>query len=234
MSNPLSASEREKIVAALNSLTNGCEDHISRPVSVRLLKRAAEGLAAPTPMILFCPRCGVQHIDAPSGEWTNPPHRSHLCHGCDHIWRPADVPTEGVAQIATQGQHDSPRAPSGAPTVKDCLTVQSGVPSDEQFAAMARAYDEGIGISWARVETDPELYGAFVANRAVTMKRAFATLAAPPAVALDNGIGREAIAQAIEAHVRFRMPSRFFPNGELVGVEDAADAILALSTGADA
>src|SRR5574340_600312 len=23
--------------------------------------------------------------------WDNPPHRSHLCHGCGHIWRPADV-----------------------------------------------------------------------------------------------------------------------------------------------
>jgi hypothetical protein len=68
-------------------------------------------------MILHCPACGLQHIDAPeapvmvagnAGMWTNPPHRSHLCAGCGHIWRPADVPTEGVAAIETCGKSDSP------------------------------------------------------------------------------------------------------------------------------
>lgn len=81
---------------------------------------------SPIKMILFCPACGVQHLDKPDthdeaadkmlagqAPWDNPPHRSHLCHGCGHIWRPADVPTEGVAAIATQGKADSPlRAPT--------------------------------------------------------------------------------------------------------------------------
>ena len=87
----------------------------------------------PIDMILHCPACGVQHIDAPSPDipgivvregrltrvpcvvkandsaaWTNPPHRSHLCHGCGHIWRPADVPTNGVRAIQTKGKADSP------------------------------------------------------------------------------------------------------------------------------
>jgi hypothetical protein len=62
-------------------------------------------------MILFCPACGVQHIDeVRNGVWENPPHRSHLCYGCGHIWRPADVPTNGVAAIKTVGKADSPRA----------------------------------------------------------------------------------------------------------------------------
>lgn len=86
----------------------------------------------PIPMVLHCPACGLQHIDAPdrlenivhasSGTivdqlWTNPPHRSHLCHGCGHIWRPADVPTVGVAAVQTKGKADSPivAAPVGAP-----------------------------------------------------------------------------------------------------------------------
>lgn len=72
--------------------------------------------AKPIDMVLFCPQCGTQHIDAPSPPphaceddiWTNPPHRSHLCHHCGHIWRPADVPTNGVAAVATKGQNDSP------------------------------------------------------------------------------------------------------------------------------
>ena len=55
---------------------------------------------APIDMILHCPKCGVQHIDAPEGEgWTNPPHRSHLCHTCATVWRPADVATNGVREI---------------------------------------------------------------------------------------------------------------------------------------
>lgn len=63
----------------------------------------------PIPMILFCPLCGLQHEDAPSLGWANPPHRSHLCVGCEHVWRPADVPTQGVRTIQTRGDKDSPR-----------------------------------------------------------------------------------------------------------------------------
>lgn len=82
---------------------------------------------APIDMILHCPRCLMQHIDGkeaysiPSAgggalvppleekvTWDNPPHRSHLCHGCGHIWRPADVPTNGVRAIKTCGSADHP------------------------------------------------------------------------------------------------------------------------------
>lgn len=64
----------------------------------------------PIPMVLFCPACTAQHIDAPQPEkdWDNPPHRSHECQFCGHIWRPADVPTTGVAAIETRGKLDSP------------------------------------------------------------------------------------------------------------------------------
>lgn len=83
--------------------------------------------APPIDMVLFCPACGMQHIDKPSGRvlygdepiteqsftplWGNPPHKSHLCRtedgGCNYIWRPADVPTNGVASIKTRGKNDS-------------------------------------------------------------------------------------------------------------------------------
>jgi hypothetical protein len=79
---------------------------------------------SPIDMVLHCPACGDQHIDrdeSPSDRewaaqsagnrevqyWTNPPHRSHLCRGCGHIWRPADVPTNGVAAVKTAGKSDS-------------------------------------------------------------------------------------------------------------------------------
>lgn len=77
--------------------------------------RRIDELAKPIDMVLHCPACGLQHIDAPgmnsefdNHTWTNPPHRSHLCHGCGHIWRPADVPTNGVQAITTRGKNDSP------------------------------------------------------------------------------------------------------------------------------
>lgn len=103
----------------------------------------ARDLAKETPidMVLYCPNCGEQHIDAPDvlvdvyrdqglelqprmdgdgvewndGQsveqrpipWNNRPHRSHLCHACGCVWRPADVPTNGVKEITTKGEKDT-------------------------------------------------------------------------------------------------------------------------------
>jgi len=69
--------------------------------------RQTGGFLESIPMVLHCPSCGLQHIDAPSPGWDNPPHRSHLCHGCGTIWRPADVPTVGVEAIQTRGVADT-------------------------------------------------------------------------------------------------------------------------------
>lgn len=98
---------------------------------IRTITAEPRGLneaAAPIPMILFCPNCGVQHIDAEEPHkpeclarlsfstdapctcerWTNPSHLSHLCHYCAHVWRPADVATTGVPEITTKGGRDTP------------------------------------------------------------------------------------------------------------------------------
>lgn len=76
--------------------------------------------AHPVRMVLFCPACGVQHIDAAERAplmydqmqdapkvWDNPPHRSHKCADCGHIWRPADTPTEGVRELESVGKNDN-------------------------------------------------------------------------------------------------------------------------------
>jgi hypothetical protein len=60
-------------------------------------------------MIIFCPRCGTQHVDEPTPEWSNPPHKSHLCLYCKWIFRVSDVPTNGVREITTVGDKDSAR-----------------------------------------------------------------------------------------------------------------------------
>lgn len=63
----------------------------------------------PVPLVLHCPVCGVQHVDAPEPAtgWDNPPHKSHLCHGCGAVWRPADIPTTGVRAVQTRGSADT-------------------------------------------------------------------------------------------------------------------------------
>lgn len=55
--------------------------------------------AGVTPMILKCPVCKGRHIDVPQPEigWLNPPHRTHLCNHCGHLWRPQEYSTVGVS-----------------------------------------------------------------------------------------------------------------------------------------
>ena len=83
----------------------------------------APAQAEPIDRVLHCPACGMQHIDAPKDHplnpWLNPPHRSHLCHGCGHIWRPADVPTNGVQAVKTKGKADSPIVRPALPAPDD-------------------------------------------------------------------------------------------------------------------
>lgn len=52
-----------------------------------------------TPMRLFCPVCNARHIDKPEPEkgWENPPHKTHLCAECGHLWRPFEYATIGVS-----------------------------------------------------------------------------------------------------------------------------------------
>jgi hypothetical protein len=70
----------------------------------------------PIDMVLHCPECGTQHVDKKEVEirggdlcvdWDNPPHRSHLCHACGCVWRPADVPTNGIERVQTRGKADT-------------------------------------------------------------------------------------------------------------------------------
>lgn len=98
-------------------------DDLERRIASLEAATAQASREAPIDMLLFCPKCGAQHIDAPEGRvlwgdepiteqsytllWNNPPHRSHLCHACGNIWRPADVPTNGVKAIQTKGKADT-------------------------------------------------------------------------------------------------------------------------------
>ncbi len=87
-----------------------CQDFAATPSSILLavLNAVVEAKMKidddpPIDMILFCPACGEQHIDAPNPResWTNPPHRTHQCEKCGQEWRPADVATNGVGALKT-------------------------------------------------------------------------------------------------------------------------------------
>lgn len=74
-------------------------------------------------MLLFCPACDAQHVDAPQPEknWSNPPHRSHECQHCGHVWRPSDRATNGVASLETHGARDGDPKPTARSALRAAL-----------------------------------------------------------------------------------------------------------------
>jgi hypothetical protein len=59
------------------------------------LNAVTEASKAPVRMLLWCPMCGARHVDA--GVYATIPHHTHACQSCGVVWRPAIVPTVGVA-----------------------------------------------------------------------------------------------------------------------------------------
>jgi hypothetical protein len=124
---------RSKLNAAANYIDTLGGDSKTYRAALAQAAPATGKVGAVVDMVLHCPKCGLQHVDGDESKelsiggtlesgtvrvgWDNPPHRSHLCHGCGHIWRPADVPTNGVQAVKTTGNADSPIA-TPAPTVQ--------------------------------------------------------------------------------------------------------------------
>lgn len=111
---------------------------------------AHPGQPEPIDMLLFCPKCGAQHVDAPekasddrpvlyADAWTNPPHRSHLCHACGTVWRPADVPTNGVAAIQTSGKADTW---SGQPEPRAEVMLFADNDERDEFIRVCQDFDD--------------------------------------------------------------------------------------------
>lgn len=99
--------EREKIEARIARVVATYKPFASRMGAVAADRMQLPPTAtAPVDMLLYCPACLDQHIDAPKGDWTNPPHKTRQCQNpkCRHLWRPSDYPTNGVSKIKTSGQ----------------------------------------------------------------------------------------------------------------------------------
>lgn len=66
--------------------------------------------------------CGTHKMDCQCDvftAWLNPPHKSHRCTECNHVWRPADVPTNGVQKLETSGRADGSARPVAFANGKD-------------------------------------------------------------------------------------------------------------------
>ena len=87
---PTAASTREDL-RLLQSVGEGV---VNLAELVRVL---APHVMSPVPMLLACPMCHAQHVD--EDEWATRPHRTHLCGACGALFRPALVPTVGVAAL---------------------------------------------------------------------------------------------------------------------------------------
>ncbi len=86
--------------------------------------------ADPVEVTIFCPACGVPHID--EGEWaTTRHHKTHQCQACGHEWRPFPFATVGVAH---------PK-PSDASTAEDASMARGD--RDRTKRAIADGFSNG-------------------------------------------------------------------------------------------
>lgn len=118
--------------------------------------------AEPIDMVLHCPACGTQHIDAAIENWNNPPHRSHFCMQCACIWRPADVNTNGVAAVQTKGKHDSEMVQVTEEDNSEDLLAAIGHINRARLANSDHQKEHTVGSAhWHALETlDDELFKA--------------------------------------------------------------------------
>lgn len=165
-------------VPALCAEVRRLREEIARYEVVRQEDTAS--LAKPIDMVLFCPACGTQHVDAPQPlkEWSNPPHRSHLCHECGHIWRPADVPTNGVDDIRTVGKSDHdvikpPRTVELEASTRRMLVEHIKIERE----ACAKICDDASAANANRPVGDPPMSASTIAER---IRARESKLLAPP------------------------------------------------------
>lgn len=77
-------------------------EHVTRELESAIATESP----APVPMFLTCPKCNARHID--EGEFATKVHHTHSCQSCGLTWRPAVVPTVGVAFLPGFKNAESP------------------------------------------------------------------------------------------------------------------------------
>jgi hypothetical protein len=75
--------------------------------------------SAPVPMYLTCPKCNERHLDV--GLFATKVHHTHTCQKCGLTWRPAVVPTVGVAFLPGFKNDPEPLEDAPLPEGVRCL-----------------------------------------------------------------------------------------------------------------
>jgi hypothetical protein len=94
---PVPTNPNEAVMHVVTSIQNG----------TAFIGTALYEQVRPNPVVIFCPECGLKHIDVDddTGKWaTTRLHRKHLCKpsdgGCSNVWQPFDSYTVGVESLA--------------------------------------------------------------------------------------------------------------------------------------
>jgi hypothetical protein len=101
---------------------------------------AAEVRKIPIPMRLPCEKCGVLHID--EGRFATEAHETHVCQGCGLAWKPARVPTVGVAFLpGYKNEAPTPKTDASAEANK---IEQAAREADDVLPGLGRLVREGV------------------------------------------------------------------------------------------
>lgn len=87
-------------------------------------------------VILCCPACHRRHVD--EGRFATEPHRSHSCQSCGVVWKPALVPTVGVAFLPGCADEGAVFQP---PESKGYTLLDWNAVNERMFRAMASLPD---------------------------------------------------------------------------------------------
>jgi hypothetical protein len=219
-------------------------EHWLTAAIIRAMLKFGRPPEQPIDMLLFCPKCGAQHIDEPEGDWDNPPHRSHLCHACRTIWRPADVPTNGVVAISSIGNADTWAGGNvsepARPTEQQAVTCRLHLPTcaiatggvcncGSGTVQQADAIPEGDHLDVV-TEMARELRAAGFdtsADKLVQLNRRISRRSYTPEAPTAESAGpdKEAVARIVEDAIKRKM--RGSPLASWALADDAANAILA-------
>jgi hypothetical protein len=101
---------------------------------------AAEIRKIPIPMRLPCEKCGALHID--EGRFATEPHETHVCQSCGLTWKPARVPTVGVAFLpGYKNEASTPKSDTSAEANK---IEQAAREADDALPGLGRLVREGV------------------------------------------------------------------------------------------
>lgn len=106
--------KRREIVIPETALHEGLKAAVKLVIdTAQCAVETATDQQTPVPYVLYCPECGMKHID--EDEWATRPHKTHQCLNkmCKHEWRPYPFPTVGVLSgFVGPGQVDRTGGPA--------------------------------------------------------------------------------------------------------------------------